>query len=176
MLVGAGTYSPAMTAEITAKGVNGQIELQGNKIKIMRKGALSFLTHGMSGEKEIRIQVITSIQVKRATMFTNGFIQFAFQGGSEAKGALFQATQDENTVMFNTSQADVFMKLKAEVERRIDELTANPPAATAAPVSAFDELEKLAGLRERGIVSEEEFEEQKRRLLNPTPSPKIGRS
>ncbi|WP_139921902.1 SHOCT domain-containing protein [Hymenobacter sp. DG01] len=34
-----------------------------------------------------------------------------------------------------------------------------------APVSVADELRKLQQLREQGVLSEQEFEEQKRRLL-----------
>jgi hypothetical protein len=40
-----------------------------------------------------------------------------------------------------------------------------PPVPQVAPWSLADELSKLAALRERGILTEEEFNEQKRRLL-----------
>lgn len=41
------------------------------------------------------------------------------------------------------------------------------PAAAAAPVaSAMDELKKLAELKEAGVLSEEEFNEQKQKLLD----------
>lgn len=36
---------------ITANGVNGQMLLYSNRIEIKRKGALSFITHGMDGTK-----------------------------------------------------------------------------------------------------------------------------
>jgi hypothetical protein len=42
---------------------------------------------------------------------------------------------------------------------------AAPPAA-AAPVDVADQLRKLASLRDEGILSDEEFAEQKARLLN----------
>lgn len=44
----------------------------------------------------------------------------------------------------------------------------SPPSAllVATPVSALDELEKLASLRTRGIISEEEFQAKKKQLLN----------
>jgi hypothetical protein len=32
-------------------------------------------------------------------------------------------------------------------------------------VSAYDELDKLAALRDQGIVTEQEFQEQKKKLL-----------
>ena len=40
-----------------------------------------------------------------------------------------------------------------------------PPAAAAAPVDVADQLRKLAGLRDEGILSDEEFAAQKARLL-----------
>jgi hypothetical protein len=44
------------------------------------------------------------------------------------------------------------------------------PASVSAPPAEFstsDELEKLAGLRDQGVITEEEFEEKKKQLLNP---------
>ena len=44
------------------------------------------------------------------------------------------------------------------------------PASVDAPPAEFstsDELEKLAGLRDQGVITEEEFEEKKKQLLNP---------
>lgn len=87
-------------SEIFAKGVNGQVELYDNKVCIHRKGVLGFLTQGLKGDKNIMISSISSIQFKNAGAMFNGYIQFAFMGGQEAKGGIFQGTQDENTVMF----------------------------------------------------------------------------
>lgn len=76
-----------------------------------------------------------------------------------AKGGLPQATADENSVMFNAKQQSTFEDLKAEIEQRI----AQP--STSHMVSTADELEKLAALRERGILTEEEFAAKKKQLL-----------
>ena len=97
--------------ELCAKGVNGQIELYRNKICIRRKGMLGFLTQGLKGDKNIMISSITSIQLKKAGLLTNGYVQFAFMGGKEAKGGIFQGTQDENTVMFNKKQQSSFEQI-----------------------------------------------------------------
>lgn len=42
---------------------------------------------------------------------------------------------------------------------------AAPPAASAAPVDVADQLKKLADLRDQGILSDEEFQLQKQKLL-----------
>lgn len=146
--------------DIKAKGVNGQIELYDNKVCIRRKGVLGFLTQGLKGDKSIMISTITSVQFKQAGMLTNGYIQFAFMGGQEAKSGLFKGTQDENTVMFNVKQQPLFEKIRDAVEDLIQ-----AGAAPVAAVSDADELEKLAGLVDKGILTAEEFQAKKERIL-----------
>lgn len=148
----------AQTIEVD--GHNGQLELTDTVLRIKRKGVLAFMTQGLKGDKEILVSQISSIQFKKADFFTNGYIQFAFIGGREAKGGLFQGTQDENTVMFRASQQADFEKLRDELQRRIASVAAVPM-----PPSALDELEKLASLRDKGIVSDEEFQQKKKQLL-----------
>ena len=66
----------------------------------------------------------------------------------------------------------------AETEYRLQELEAQqaaayaappPPAAPAAPAAASPEalaqLQQLAALKEQGVLTEDEFNQQKRRLL-----------
>ncbi|MFQ6092918.1 MAG: SHOCT domain-containing protein, partial [bacterium] len=142
-----------------AKGVSGQIEVLEDKVRIKRKGLTGFLTHGLKGDKEILIAHISSIQFKKAGIMTNGYIQFAYLGGQEAKGGLFEATKDENTVMFNTFQQKSFEAIKQTIEQR---MAASKTGAKA--TLNLDELEKLASLRDRGIITEEEFNTKKRQL------------
>lgn len=145
-----------------AKGVNGQVEIVGAKIVISRKGAMAFMTHGFKGDKEILISQISSIQYKQAGMMTNGYIQFAFIGGQEAKRGLLQSTQDENSIVFSRSQQPHFDELKAEIDRIRDSLDREVPAA---PMSGLDELEKLAALKDKGVITEDEFQEKKKQIL-----------
>ena len=102
-----------------ARGVNGQIELFKDRIRIKRKGIIGFLSQGLKGDKDILISSISSIQFKTANILTNGYIQFAFMGGKEAKGGLFQASQDENSVMFRTTQQSAFENIKSAIETRM---------------------------------------------------------
>lgn len=143
-----------------AKGVNGQLELLENKIRIKRKGVLAFMTQGLKGDKEILIKQISSIQFKKAGMLTNGYIQFAFIGGQEAKGTFFQATKDENTIMFKTGQQVSFEKIKEAIEKKIASMEKGETKS-----SNLDELEKLAELKDKGIITEEEFTAKKKKLL-----------
>ena len=146
----------------SAKGVNGQLELLDGRIRIVRKGVLSFLTQGLKGDKEIAISSITSIQWRKAGLLTNGYIQFGFFGGSEAKRGIFQATEDENSIMFNQGRQAEFEAIRNELQRVIN---ARPSAGATSPTSAADEIKKLADLREQGILSSDEFEAKKKQLL-----------
>lgn len=144
-----------------AKGaVGGQLELLENKIRIKRKGALALVTHGLKGDKEILINQISSIQFKNAGALTNGYIQFAFLGGREAKGGILQAGQDENTIMFTKAQQSNFEEIKSMIEKRMAE-----PEGRGTARSEIDDLEKLAELKEKGIISEEEFNAKKKQIL-----------
>ncbi|MCP1124548.1 SHOCT domain-containing protein [Bacillus sp. 3103sda1] len=146
-----------------ATGVNGQLQVIGNKIVIKRKGMLAKMTQGLKGDKEILIKQLSSIQFKPASTFTNGYIQFAFSGGKENKGGLFDATKDENTIMFNKKQQSNFDKLKSLIEQKMDEFHSPTPAH--APVDVADQIKKLADLRDSGILSNEEFDAKKKQLL-----------
>lgn len=74
-----------MNLLIVAKGHNGTLEVYDDKIIIKRKGVLSFLTQGLKGDKEIYIKNLSSIQMKKTNMLTNGFIQFSFLGGKKQR-------------------------------------------------------------------------------------------
>jgi len=142
-----------------AKGVNGQIEVYDDMIKICRRGVLSFLTQGLKGDKDILISSITSVQFKGAGL-TNGYIQFAFMGGQEAKRGLFQAPNDENTVMFNYKQEEAF----EEVKRLIGE-GGRQAVAPAQSQDPSEQIEKLAALRDKGLITDEEFAAGKKKIL-----------
>jgi predicted Zn-dependent peptidase len=148
------------TVLMEVHGVNGQIQLLEDRIRISRKGFMGLMTQGLKGDKDILIAHISSIQFKKAGFFWNGYIQFAFLGGQESKSGLFDAVQDENTVVFDTGQQQSFDALKGAIEQKMAALREEPK-----PASNLDELEKLASLRDKGIITEEEFTAKKRRLL-----------
>jgi hypothetical protein len=147
---------------IKADGHNGQLEMNKTSVFIKRNGMMSFLSQGLKGDKEILIAQISSIQFKTSNGLLNGYIQFAFVGGSEAKGGIAEATQDENTVMFRTEQQPSFEAFKKELQERMNNLHTGGARSSH---SSLDELEKLSSLRDRKIITDEEFEAKKRQLL-----------
>lgn len=112
-----------MSLLISAKGHNGSLEVYENRIIIKRKGVLAFMTQGLKGDKEIYIKNISSIQIKKANFLTNGYIQFSFLGGKEAKGSLFEATSDENTIMFTNNQQGDFERAKVKIEEILNNIS-----------------------------------------------------
>ena len=102
-----------------AQGVNGKLILGKGYVEIVRKGAMSFLTQGIKGNKKIAIRQISAVQFKPAGLMFNGYIQFSFIGGNESKAGIFNATQDENTIMFKKKQQPEFEKIKEEIEKKI---------------------------------------------------------
>ena len=90
---------------------------------------------------------------------TNGYIQFSFLGGKEAKGALFQAVKDENSIMFRISQQDDFKNVKSVIESLLSQ---SIPAKSN--FSFADEIEKYAKLKEKGVITDDEFIKKKREL------------
>ena len=143
------------------------ITLDGNFLRIKRKGMLNLVNHGMDGEKSIDINNMSGIQMKEAGALTSGYIQFLVLGSKESKGGLFSATQDENTVMFVKKEQDMANEIKTYVEN----ILANKNVPSTAPViqeikaDPADEIRKYKALADDGIITEEEFQQKKKQLL-----------
>ena len=99
--------------------MNGKLILGKGYIEIVRKGFMALMTQGFKGNKKIALKQISAIQFKPAGIFTNGYIQFSFLGGSESKSGLMMAVHDENTIMFTKVQQEAFEKIKEKIESEI---------------------------------------------------------
>lgn len=158
-----GEFRGRAVGQIYDGKVSGQVELTETHVIIRRKGVLSFITQGLKGEKRIPYGSITSVQFKGAGL-TNGYIQFGVQGGVENRGGVFAATQDENTVMFRKSVQSQFEHLRDAVERRAHGGQGSGTMART-KADAYAELGQLGELHKQGILTDEEFAQQKARLL-----------
>jgi len=147
---------------LSANGHNGQLELLENRIRITRKGSLGFLSHGYSGAREIQIDQISSINFKPAGNFANGYIQFTFLGGTQVKSGIQEASRDENAVIFLKKHQTDFEKIKDAVEEKIRDFKAKD---VSKPTMGLDDLSKLAELKNKGIITEEEFQAKKKQIL-----------
>ncbi|MQS88604.1 DUF4429 domain-containing protein [Lactobacillus salsicarnum] len=138
------------------------IDYDNEKIVITRKGAMNFLTQGIKGAKTIPIKSISSIQIKEPGV-TNGYIQFGVLGGNESRSGVFAATQDENTVMFTKKYLAEMQQFKQQIENIMYADNQPQPQSQS---SIADEIMKLKSLLDQGVINQEEFEQQKNKLLN----------
>jgi hypothetical protein len=148
-----------------AKGLNGQIEFDGRSVQITRKGLLAFASQGLKGGKQIPVKAITSVQFKKAGNLVNGYIQFA-TGAGEGRGGINQATSDENTVMFKLSAQSEFEELREAVIEAMHAPSENTQSGDKVVLSTVEQIEKLSLLLEKGILSRDEFDSEKRKLLS----------
>jgi hypothetical protein len=149
---------------IEASGQGGQLAFDGQYVTITRNGFLARATHGR-GDKKIPTAAISAVQWKPAGL-TNGFIQLSIGGADRqaAKGhRTMNAAKDENSVVFTKKQQPAFETLRAALEQAIADRHTPAPAPPAASVA--DELGKLAQLHQQGVLSDQEFAAEKRRLL-----------
>jgi len=144
------------------KGYNGNLILTDTGV-IIKRGIKGFLLGGMMlrGDKTIPYSSIVAVQLKKAGMAA-GYIQLTLAGGSEAKSGLFQSTMDENSINFYPlgKNNEMFTEAKELIEQKIHQVKSGYSA-----MSSADELEKFAKLRDKGIISEEEFQAKKKKLL-----------
>jgi len=141
------------------KGYNGSFLLSENAVIIKRGIAAALLGHGLKGDKTIPYSSIIAVQFKKAGL-TAGYLQLTLKGGNEAKGGLFEAAKDENTVCFYNWDNKKFEEAKTLIEERL-----SSTGGTQKQSSNLDELDKLAKLKEKGIITEEEFNAKKKQLL-----------
>ena len=151
---------------LEVKGHNGQIIFDGQTITITRRGILGRMTVG-KGQKTIHIAQISGVQWKPAGPFVNGFIQFTVPGGNERRSQFgaqtTTAVNDENSVVFTTKHQAAFEQLRDAVNQAI--ATQHTPTQAAQPAGIADQLAKLADLHAQGVISVEEFEAGKKRIL-----------
>ena len=147
----------------TARGRNGQLTVTPTKIIISRKGAIGFISQGHKGEKEIDLSQISAVQFKKPGLGTVGYIQFSFLGGGETKGGIRDAVRDENTILFKGGKVEAdFVKAKELIDTYRSRLRGEGSAGGSV---GLGDLEHLAQLRDRGILTEEEFTAKKKQIL-----------
>ena len=146
------------------EGVNGQLTICEDRVIIERGGALGFLIQGLAGAKTIPMDSIMSVQFKEGNMWTNGFIQFGIMGGKEARGGVFNATQDENTVMIKAATNDNAREIKDYIEGIILNRSKNKETVIQ-QVSPAEELKKFKELLDMGVISQAEFDAKKKQIL-----------
>jgi hypothetical protein len=147
-----------------AIGANGRMTFDGMNLMISRKGTgfLTALNQGLQGDKTIPLRSITAVQLKEPGL-TRGYLRLSINGRDPVGGAM-EAVRDENAVLFDKPDLAAFIGLRDALQGAINDVASAPPQQGGSR-SAADEIEKLASLMERGLLTTEEFTAKKRQLL-----------
>ncbi len=170
------SYAPlplSASNPLFAKGYNGHIYFDGAFVTIQRKGLVGRISAG-KGNRRIPFISIQAVQWKPPGSVLNGFISFTIAGAIEKNrgfgAATFDATHDENAVMFRGSQQRAMLTMRDAIElaianhhglNRAQVVQATP--TTAASIS--EEIARLGELRESGMLTDDEFAAAKQRII-----------
>lgn len=151
-------------AEASAKGNNGIVLFDNETLTISRKGFSG--VQGNSGDTYIPLKSLVYIKLQKPYAATNGFIQFVTSGSPEITDTL-KAVQNSSCVIVTAEQYEKFVAFKEIVEEHMSYLSDSDVDEDVGPQSdILETIEKLSELKDKGILSEEEFQAKKKDLLN----------
>ncbi len=165
-----GVEQPKDGAVYSIKGSRGRhIDVYDNKCVLTTKVTLgSIVTHNATdGEKTIYYKDCLGVQFRKSGMLI-GYLQLETASGSmNNKSSNFFA---ENTFTFDqTNVSNEKMQEVADfIKRKIDEIKSSDDrqVVSVPSFSPAEELKKFKDLLDMGIISQEEFDEKKRKLLD----------
>lgn len=133
---------------------SSSLEVYDDRVAIITQGIISG-----GGVETIPFSSITAVQMKQAGLDRGG-LEFMIPGGSKGTNGIAYT----NGFFLTHKNDELAFKIKTYVESRIRELRITPKNESL--TSLPDEISKLANLRTQGILSEEEFQAAKKRLLS----------
>ena len=156
-----------MSVIYTMKGAHKTIKVYEDHLTMEpNRSLLGYISAGMSGIKTIMFSSISSVQFKKPGLM-NGYLSFTIPGGNEIHGLdVLGMMNDENTLILKpfNPQTQLSLEIKEYIENKVRDFQESrvPPQNS----SMADELQKLADLKEKGILSEEEFQDAKHNLIS----------
>jgi hypothetical protein len=168
--VGGAAAAPIASNRI-CRGQGGTLELLDDCV-IIHRGLLWGLIFqkGIKGDKRIPFASIAAVQYKRPGLMT-GYIQFSIAGGIENTRGIIGAASDENTIQF-VSRIE-FERAREFIENKLRLRDQGGPKSIGAvlpSITVAEQLEKLASLLDRGLLTKDEFDAQKQAILSPASS------
>jgi GTPase SAR1 family protein len=153
--------------EYRAEGSTGIVTANEREVSIRFKG-VGRLING--GDESYPMEKIRAVGFKAPTLMIGGHIQFGVldaHGRAEANntnsGFIFGSV--EHMVQFDKKSLKDFTELKEFVEQEIEKHKSGNLSKQPSQLNVADELEKLARLKESGVLTDDEFQMQKKRLL-----------
>ncbi|MDM8000698.1 MAG: SHOCT domain-containing protein [Dehalococcoidia bacterium] len=151
------------TALMEATGLNARLLLLKDVVRVQRVGWRNALSGASRTERDILISQIVSVQFRKAGLLSNGYIGLVLMHYDESHKDDSGRDTDDVFVSFRPGQEKAFEAFREMLEAKMTRVPAGK--ATTPAASDLDQLEKLASLRDRGIITEEEFNLKKKQLL-----------
>lgn len=157
-----------------SNGGKAEVIIKDNTLTIRRPGVLAKLSHGFTGDKTIMLNQISAVQIKKVG-FARGYIQFVMAGREERKSGMAFGAKDENIIYiasYSKKVNDYHNQEMDEIKEYIENYNANMmrPIQVVQQVretkSDFDKLKDLKELLDSGVLTQEEFDETKKKILN----------
>ena len=137
---------------------------------VIKRGAFSAV--GSIGEKTFLFSTLGSVVFRKPRWFSDGYIQFIAPGNTsnnhdigaiiDLKGVV-ELAKDPNLVLLS-GRAEEAEEIYNLIQKKIQEYNSRG-VNSQNNVSAADELEKFAALKEKGVITAEEFEAKKKQIL-----------
>ncbi len=154
---------------VEARGYNGQIRFDGDVVMITREGFMGRMSVGR-GEKRIPLDALAAVHWRPAPRASLGWLQFTIPGSREAvnrrgprQAGEVDITRDENTVTFQRKHQEAFERVRQAIEDAL--VSRREAVASQSGTSVVDQLRELAQLRDKGILTDAEFEAKKVELV-----------
>ncbi|MFW0912744.1 SHOCT domain-containing protein [Bacillus altitudinis] len=144
-----------------------RVIIDGNYVRVDKKGAINAITRGFSGEKSYRIDKLSGIQIKKPGLVTTGYFQFLTAAANET-GGLWNAIQDDNSFTFSPLELAMAEELKEsiETEQSNQNIQKQIQPMNSEKISVADELKKFKELLDMDAITSEEYNQKKKELLN----------
>jgi len=158
------------------KGQNGKMILFEDRIVISRKTFGGFLAQGGTGDRQYFLKDIAGLEFKKPSFISNGYLKVLVSGTEDTSaqvgplGNSMKSVEDPNTLTlrsFSGKSAKKYEQFYHQLLEKYEAHKIHPTDQKSKPVlGKMDELEKLAELHKNGILTDEEFQAEKKKLLN----------
>lgn len=150
------TQTPPLPKALKLQWRDNELELAEDQVIVRRYDSISAFKFGTPGGRAIAIASITAIQVRHGDLLNAGRIIFLYPGSAETR-------EDPDIFLFGMElnrQVDEFKNTVESIMRSMRQPLSVPASATLP-----DDIRKLAELRQQGLLSAEEFDAAKKKLL-----------
>ena len=150
------------------EGKNAYIEIKEDKVEIGPKGWRGHA--GQRGIVRVNLKDIKAIELTPPGLLTFGFLKVvsaegAVIQGQSAYGRKGDLMSDPYAVAYKKADAQKYEKARDLIEELISNLSTENQSTNVLANDIPAQLEKLAALRDSGILTEEEFTTKKAELL-----------